>query len=74
MQRIMRQRVLHDVRSGIKAQDVFHAPDEIGCYLRDAPTSLLPRFDNVFFSLRRTVSSLSGSLAMGVALQDATPS
>ena len=72
MQNIMRQRVLHDVRSGIKAQDVLHAPNEICCYLRDAPTAFLPGFDNIFFSLRRTVSSLRLSTTSSSTIRSAS--
>lgn len=42
---------------GIQIQDVFHAPDELASYRGNTPLLLLPGFEDIFFSVRRTVSS-----------------
>lgn len=43
-------------RFSIEIQNIFHAPDEIGTYLRETPLFSLPRLGFVFFNRRRTVS------------------
>jgi hypothetical protein len=48
-------------RFGIQMQHLFHVPHKVASYRRDAPLLLLPWFEHVFFSMRRTVSSLISS-------------
>src|SRR5579875_206615 len=46
------------IRLRIQIQHVFHVPDELRAYTWNAPLLLLPRLEQVFFRVRRTVSSL----------------
>ena len=49
------------VRRGIHVQNILHAPNKVAAYLGDAPLFLAPGLQLVFFSVRRTVSSDTGS-------------
>ena len=41
---------------GVQIQDLLHSRHELPAYLGDAPLLLAPRFEDVFFRCRRTVS------------------
>lgn len=65
-------RALRIVGLGIKIENIFHPPDKIGPHLGDAPMLLAPRLQSVFFSVRRTVSSLTAATTWSATSRSAS--